>query len=160
MERPWDYRPQARSRFSGHGSEACIARRQLRCTLHCAPCADDLRYEADSGRSPGRVHTEGILEYSSLPSRTGLIFDKLTHLDLFHPNFRIEQPGETVAPTLVMAGDHDLIKATHALRLFHTLKHAQLALHRSGCRSRFAARASCACQADHNRIPRGAQQGS
>ncbi len=42
------------------------------------------------------------------------------------PNLTKEQLGQIEAPVLVVAGDHDLIKAEHTLSLFQSLPHARL----------------------------------
>ncbi len=69
-----------------------------------------------------------VVSHSFFPRRAGLIFDKLKSLDLYHPHFTLAQLGTIQAPTLVMAGDHDLIIDTHTLKLFHSLPHSQLCI--------------------------------
>ncbi len=69
-----------------------------------------------------------IIAHSHFPERAGLIFDKLNRLDLYHPHFTIEQLHSINVPTLVMAGDHDIIIDTHTLKLFHALPHAELCI--------------------------------
>jgi pimeloyl-ACP methyl ester carboxylesterase len=69
-----------------------------------------------------------IITHSHFPERAGVIFDKLNELDLKHPNLTIQQLNSIEAPTLVMAGDHDIIIDTHTLRLFHALRHAELCI--------------------------------
>jgi pimeloyl-ACP methyl ester carboxylesterase len=69
-----------------------------------------------------------IIIHSHFPERAGLIYDKLNRLDLFHPHFTIEQLHSIKVPTLVMAGDHDIIIDTHTLNLFHALPDAQLCI--------------------------------
>ncbi len=71
---------------------------------------------------------KSIVAQSHFPKRAAIIFDKLNRLDLYHPNFTIEQLRSIETPTLVMAGDHDLIKEAHTLRLFHSLPHARLCI--------------------------------
>jgi pimeloyl-ACP methyl ester carboxylesterase len=70
----------------------------------------------------------GIVSHSHFPERAGLIYDKLNRLDLFHPHFTLEQLHSIKVPTLVMAGDHDIIIDTHTLNLFHALPDAQLCI--------------------------------
>ncbi len=69
-----------------------------------------------------------IRKHSFFPQRAGMIFDQLNELDLKHPNFTLEQLHSIQAPTLVMAGDHDLIKLQHTIKLFRNLPHAQLCI--------------------------------
>jgi pimeloyl-ACP methyl ester carboxylesterase len=71
---------------------------------------------------------QGIVSHSHFPERAGLIYDKLNRLDLFHPHFTLEQLHSIKVPTLVMAGDHDIIIDTHTLNLFHALPDAQLCI--------------------------------
>jgi pimeloyl-ACP methyl ester carboxylesterase len=67
-----------------------------------------------------------IIRTSHFPNRAGIIYDKLINLDLKYPNFTLEQLGSIKTPTLVVAGDHDIIIDTHTLKLFHALPNAQL----------------------------------
>ncbi len=69
-----------------------------------------------------------IIKHSFFPDRAGIIFDKLNELDLKHPHFTLEQLHSVQAPTLVMAGDHDIIIDTHTLKLFHALPHSELCI--------------------------------
>ena len=69
-----------------------------------------------------------IVKHSFFPKQAGIIFDKLNELDLKHPNFTLDQLHSIGAPTLVMAGDHDLIKLGHTVRLFQNLPHAELCI--------------------------------
>lgn len=71
---------------------------------------------------------QGIKKHSFFPDQAGIIFDKLNALDLYHPHFTSLQLASIQAPTLVMAGDHDIIIDTHTLKLFHALPHAQLCI--------------------------------
>ncbi len=71
---------------------------------------------------------QDIIEHSFFPKQAGIIFDKLDELDLKHPNFTLEQLHLIQAPTLVMAGDHDLIKLGHTVKLFQNLPHAELCI--------------------------------
>lgn len=74
------------------------------------------------------VTQQDIIRHSHFPERAGLIFDKLNRLDLHHPHLTLYQLHSIQAPTLVMAGDHDIIIDTHTLKLFHALPHAQLCI--------------------------------
>ena len=67
-----------------------------------------------------------IFRSSHFPKQAGVIFDKLITLDLKYPDFTLEQLGKIQTPTLVAAGDHDIIKEMHTLRLFHALPHSEL----------------------------------
>ncbi len=67
-----------------------------------------------------------IVRSSHFPKRAGVIFDKLINLDLKYPNFTLKQLGTIKTPTLVVAGDHDIIIDTHTLKLYHALPNAQL----------------------------------
>ncbi|MCL5035196.1 MAG: alpha/beta hydrolase [Bacteroidetes bacterium] len=69
-----------------------------------------------------------IIKHSFFPKQAGIIFDKLNELDLKHPNFTLKQIYSISAPTLVMAGDHDLIKLGHTVKLFQNLPHAELCI--------------------------------
>ncbi|MDD8019270.1 MAG: alpha/beta hydrolase [Bacteroidota bacterium] len=69
---------------------------------------------------------KNIISQSHFPECAPLIFDKLINLDLKYPNFTIEQLASIKTPTLVVAGDHDIIIDTHTLKLFHALPHSQL----------------------------------
>lgn len=69
-----------------------------------------------------------IITHSHFPDRAGLIYDKLNRLDLLHPHFTFEQLQSIKVPTLVMAGDHDIIIDTHTLKLFHALPHSELCI--------------------------------
>ena len=69
-----------------------------------------------------------IISHSNFPGRAGLIYDKLNRLDLYHPRLTVDQLHSIRAPTLVMAGDHDIIIDTHTLKLFHSLPNAELCI--------------------------------
>lgn len=71
---------------------------------------------------------EEIVKNSYSPKRAGIIFDKLNELDLKHPNFTLDQLHSIQAPTLVMAGDHDIIRLQHTIKLFKNLPHSQLCI--------------------------------
>ncbi len=71
---------------------------------------------------------EAIIKHFFFPKRAGLIFDQLNELDLKHPHFSLAQLHSIQVPTLVMAGDHDLIKLGHTVKLFQNLPHADLCI--------------------------------
>lgn len=62
-------------------------------------------------------------DYAEIPQER---LDKLSALMEKFPNLTKEQLGQIEAPVLVVAGDHDLIKAEHTLSLFQSLPHARL----------------------------------
>lgn len=69
---------------------------------------------------------ERVRKHSRFPKRAGSIYNKLILLDLNYPNFTEEQLNKITVPTLVIAGDHDIIKLSHTVELFHSLPHSQL----------------------------------
>ncbi len=75
-----------------------------------------------------RSQRERIIKYSFFPKRAGIIFDQLNELDLKHPHFTLAQLHSIKTPTLVMAGDHDLIKLQQTIKLFKNLPHAYLCI--------------------------------
>ena len=87
---------------------------------------EDMKHTSYAGLSFGEQLR--IRMASHFPLRAGLIFDKLNRLDLYHPHFTTRQLSSIEAPTLVMAGDHDLIKIGHTIRLFHLLPHSELCI--------------------------------
>jgi pimeloyl-ACP methyl ester carboxylesterase len=52
------------------------------------------------------------------------------HLDLLgkQPNIPLASLAKITSPTLVMAGDRDIIRDDHTLKIFHALPHSQLAI--------------------------------
>lgn len=69
---------------------------------------------------------QSVRKNSRFPERAGIIYDKLISLDLKYPNFTVPQLNTIQTPTLVVAGDRDIIIDTHTLKLYHALPHAQL----------------------------------
>ncbi len=69
-----------------------------------------------------------IIRNSRDPDRAPLIFNKLLDLDRNHPHLSTRDLGSIHTPTLVVAADHDLIKITHTLELFHALPQAELCI--------------------------------
>ena len=67
-----------------------------------------------------------IISQSNFPKEAAMIYDQLRKLDLYHPKFTDEQIKSIQTPTLVMSGDHDLIKIGHTVKLFQLLPHAYL----------------------------------
>jgi pimeloyl-ACP methyl ester carboxylesterase len=60
------------------------------------------------------------------PDRIPGIRKKLKNLMEKYPNFTEKQLGEITTPTLVIAGDHDIISLDHTVSLFASLPHAEL----------------------------------
>ncbi len=67
-----------------------------------------------------------IISHSNFPKLAGMIYDQLRILDLDHPKFTDSQIESIETPTMVMSGDHDLIKIGHTVKLFQLLPHAYL----------------------------------
>lgn len=53
---------------------------------------------------------------------------KVTSMMFSHPNVPLAELGKIMAPTLVLAGDHDLIRDTHTLDIFHHIPQSQLCI--------------------------------
>ena len=53
---------------------------------------------------------------------------KVTSMMFSHPNIPFDELGKITAPTLVLAGDHDLIRDTHTLEIFHHIPQSQLCI--------------------------------
>ena len=53
---------------------------------------------------------------------------KLTAMMLEEPNIPLSALENITAPTLVLAGDHDVITDEHTVEIFHHLPNAQLAI--------------------------------
>ena len=79
-------------------------------------------------RERARARAESSEAMSPHPDRLPEIRRKLLALMERHPNFNAAQLERISTPTLVMAGDHDLVLDEHTLDLFHTLPHAQLCI--------------------------------
>ena len=71
-------------------------------------------------------YKDGAERLSPNPERLPLIKKKLADLTEKYPNFTPEQLGKIKTPTLVVAGDHDLINLNHTAKLFASLPHAEL----------------------------------
>ena len=54
------------------------------------------------------------------------LFERIKKMWLQEPNFTHEQLGRIKSPTLVIVGDHDIIKIDHTIELFHAISGAQL----------------------------------
>ena len=63
---------------------------------------------------------------SPQPERAGIVFGKLMDLLLKYPNYSLKDVSKINTPTLVIAGDHDLIREEHTIKLFQNIPHCQL----------------------------------
>jgi pimeloyl-ACP methyl ester carboxylesterase len=71
---------------------------------------------------------EASEKLSANPDRVPEIRKKLEYMWSDYPNFTPEQLKMIKTPTLVMAGDHDLISDELTLSLYEALPHAQLCI--------------------------------
>lgn len=69
---------------------------------------------------------QGYTTLSPQPERAKIIFNKLVDLVLKYPNYSVSDLVKIKVPTLVIAGDHDLIREEHTIKLFQGIPHAQL----------------------------------
>lgn len=53
---------------------------------------------------------------------------KVTELMLAHPNIPLSELAKVMAPTLVISGDHDVVRLDHTLAIFEALPNAELAV--------------------------------
>ncbi len=65
-------------------------------------------------------------DLSPQPERAPIVFSKLMNLALKYPDYSINDISKISAPTLVVAGDHDIIRDEHTLKLFKAIPHSQL----------------------------------
>jgi pimeloyl-ACP methyl ester carboxylesterase len=65
-------------------------------------------------------------DLSPQPERAPIVFSKLMNLVLKYPDYSIEDISKINAPTLVIVGDHDIIRVEHTLKLFESIPHCQL----------------------------------
>lgn len=63
---------------------------------------------------------------SPQPERAPIVIKKLMNLLLKYPDYSVKDLSKINAPTLVLAGDHDLIREEHTIKLFQTIPHSQL----------------------------------
>jgi pimeloyl-ACP methyl ester carboxylesterase len=62
------------------------------------------------------------------PGHFSVVFEKTKKMWLTEPNIQREELARITAPTLVMAGDRDVISHEHTLELFKSIKNAQLSI--------------------------------
>ena len=65
------------------------------------------------------------VEYDTTASKTDIALNKMM---LYQPNIPFDSLGKISCPVLVMAGDHDIIKPEHTLKIFQSIPHAQLCI--------------------------------
>jgi pimeloyl-ACP methyl ester carboxylesterase len=68
---------------------------------------------------------KNFVEHSTTASKTEIALNKML---LFEPNLSDEELGQIHCPVLVMAGDHDIIKPEHTIKIFKSLPNASLCI--------------------------------
>ncbi|MFZ5942418.1 MAG: alpha/beta fold hydrolase [Bacteroidota bacterium] len=103
--------------------------------LMALDCPSKVRKLAVSGANT--VPDSSALPYADLlymkdlveNSKTASAKEKtLNRMMLYQPQIPDEELGRITCPVLVMAGDHDLIKAEHTLRIFRSIPGAELCI--------------------------------
>ena len=62
------------------------------------------------------------------PEHWPVVFAKFQNMVSTQPNITVEQLGRISAPTLVLAGDDDMISLEHTAALFHAIPNSELAV--------------------------------
>lgn len=62
------------------------------------------------------------------PQRDALVFKKQMNLMLKYPHIKPEELANIKIPVMVMAGDHDLIREEHTIKLFQSLPNSYLGI--------------------------------
>jgi pimeloyl-ACP methyl ester carboxylesterase len=75
---------------------------------------------------PQREHDEYDRLSPDGPSHWPVVLDRLRRMWLVEPNLTAEQLGRITSPTLVVAGDRDLVQIEHTAALFRAIPDAQL----------------------------------
>jgi pimeloyl-ACP methyl ester carboxylesterase len=79
-----------------------------------------------------KVDPVGVQQYEKLspdgPRHFPIIFEKTKKLWLEQPNITIDELGKISVPTLVMAGDKEMISIEHTVQLYRSLKNAELCI--------------------------------
>ena len=57
-----------------------------------------------------------------------IVFDRIRTMWLTEPSYATKELAAITAPTLVVAGDHDLVKTAHTVELATSIPNAQLAI--------------------------------
>lgn len=87
----------------------------------------------------GNIFPDGCIDLiDMIKTRDDLIKDNkdhkndmlidLSNLDIKYPNLEYKDLGVIKSKTLIMAGDHDVIKAEHTVKMFEAIPNAQLAI--------------------------------
>ncbi len=63
---------------------------------------------------------------SPQPDRAPIVFKKLMNLMIKYPDYSTTEISKINVPALILAGDHDLIREEHTLKLFQCIPHSQL----------------------------------
>ena len=66
-----------------------------------------------------------FIEHDTTASKTEIALNKMM---LYQPNIPFENLKQIHCPVLVMAGDHDIIKPEHTLKIFHSIPNASLCI--------------------------------
>lgn len=66
--------------------------------------------------------------YSPNPEHWPVFFEKLIKMWLTQPNFSEAELGKITHPTLIISGDHDLIRLEHTVKFFQSIPKAQLCI--------------------------------
>ncbi len=71
------------------------------------------------------VNTKNFVEHDTTASKTEIALNKMM---LYQPNIPFENLKQIHCPVLVMAGDHDIIKPEHTLKIFQSIPLASLCI--------------------------------
>ncbi len=69
--------------------------------------------------------TRDYVEHDITASKTDIALNKMM---LYQPNIPFDSLGKIHCRVLVMAGDHDIIKPEHTLKIFQSIPHAELCI--------------------------------
>jgi pimeloyl-ACP methyl ester carboxylesterase len=68
---------------------------------------------------------KNFLEHDTTASKTEIALNKMM---LYQPNIPFADLNQILCPVLVMAGDHDIIKPEHTLKIFQSIPNASLCI--------------------------------
>jgi pimeloyl-ACP methyl ester carboxylesterase len=68
---------------------------------------------------------KNFVEHNTTASKTEIALNKLL---LYEPNISDEELGQIYCPVLVMAGDRDIIKPEHTIKIFQSIPNASLCI--------------------------------
>lgn len=71
------------------------------------------------------VYLKNFIEHQTTPSDTEIALNKMM---LYQPNISFDELKIISCPVLVMAGDHDIIKPEHTLKIFQAIPSAELCI--------------------------------